>query len=86
MVRAKSEAENRVREVRESEGLSRAALALQAGLADRTLKRLESGAPVAGATKGKVLKALNRLPDRLRNYKAEDVFPSDSLLGGKHGE
>lgn len=68
---------NRVQEVRESEGLSRAALARSAGMADRTLQRMESGAQVAEATKGKLVKALNRLPDKLRDYTVDYLFSNE---------
>jgi transcriptional regulator with XRE-family HTH domain len=64
-----------LKEVREREGLTRAALGRAAGVSDRTLRRIEEGGAVSEATKGKVVKALNRLPDRLADYSVESLFP-----------
>lgn len=69
---------SRLQEVRESEGLSRAALARAARLSERTLKRIEDGekgyqpTPV---TMNKVRNALNRAPDVSQTYELEELFP-----------
>jgi transcriptional regulator with XRE-family HTH domain len=69
---------NKLREVREGEGLSRAALAREARLSDRTLKRIEDGekgynpTPV---TMNKLRNALNRIPMASRKYDLSDIFP-----------
>lgn len=67
---------NRLREIREREGLSRAALARLAELSDRTVQRIEDGGDAAPATVGKLLKGLNRAPNRLQAYSQDDVFPN----------
>lgn len=65
-----------LRKIRESEGLTRAALARMAELSDRTLQRVEGGEPASAVTIGKIVKALNRLPTRLRTYTNSDVEPA----------
>jgi transcriptional regulator with XRE-family HTH domain len=63
-----------LRTVREQEGLSRAALARAAGVSEKTLQRLELGKNASTVTKAKVVKALNRLPDRLQTYTSAGLF------------
>jgi transcriptional regulator with XRE-family HTH domain len=67
-----------LRKVREGEGLSRAALAREARLSDRTLKRIEDsekGYEPTPVTMNKLRNALNRLPDVDRTYELEEIFP-----------
>jgi DNA-binding XRE family transcriptional regulator len=69
---------NSLRDVRESEGLSRAALARVAGLNERTLKRIEDeddGYTPTAVTMNKLCNALNRRQERIRDYQLSDVFP-----------
>lgn len=69
---------NSLRDVRESEGISRAALAREARLSDRTLKRIEDeedGYAPTPVTMNKLCNALNRRDERTRDYKLSDVFP-----------
>jgi DNA-binding XRE family transcriptional regulator len=71
---------NSLRDVREGEGLSRAALAREAHLSDRTLKRIEDeedGYTPTPVTMNKLCNALNRRQERTRDYKVSDVFPDD---------
>jgi len=67
-----------LREVREGEGLSRAALAREARLSERTLKRIEDGekgyAPTP-VTMNKLRNALNRIPTISRKYDLGEIFP-----------
>lgn len=78
---------NRLRELREGEGLSRAALAREARLSDRTLKRIEDGekgyrpTPV---TMNKLRNALNRVPTASRSFELADIFPDHAERGGTH--
>lgn len=73
-----------LRRVREGEGLSRAALAREARLSERTLKRIEDGeqgyepTPV---TMNKLRNALNRRPDAGRKYELIDLFPDHDETG-----
>lgn len=80
-------AHNRLREIREQEGLTITRLAALAGVSPKTVSRLENGSRnVAPATKGSIIKGLNKIPDRLREYALEDVFPTDSpKLSKKRG-
>jgi transcriptional regulator with XRE-family HTH domain len=66
--------EIQLREVREHEGLSRAALGRAAGVSERTLQRAEAGEEVSTVTKHKIAKALNKLPDALDRYTVEGLF------------
>jgi transcriptional regulator with XRE-family HTH domain len=69
---------NSLRDVREGEGLSRAALAREARLNERTLKRIEDeedGHTPTPATMNKLCNALNRRQERIREYQLSDVFP-----------
>lgn len=69
---------SKLRKVREGAGLSRAALAREARLSERTLKRIEDGekgyepTPV---TMNKLRNALNRLEEVGREYELGDLFP-----------
>ncbi|HWX45084.1 MAG TPA: helix-turn-helix transcriptional regulator [Solirubrobacteraceae bacterium] len=69
-----------LRQLREREGLSRAALAREARLNERTLKRIEDGEDGYSPTRvtmNKLRNALNRNPTRSRDYELADLFPSD---------
>lgn len=71
-------AHNKLREIREQEGLTITRLAALAGVSAKTISRLEnSSRSVAPATKGSIIKGLNKIPDKLRDYTLEDVFPKD---------
>ena len=67
----------RLRQVRESEGLSRPELARAAGLSDKTLQRAENGNAVSGVTRHKIVNALNRRTERLQKYDVSDLFPDE---------
>lgn len=67
-----------LRKVREGEGLSRAALAREARLNERTLKRIEDdedGYTPTRVTMNKLRNALNRIPTCTREYDLADLFP-----------
>lgn len=71
-------AHNRLREIREQEGLTITRLAVLAGVSAKTISRMENGSrSVAPTTKGLIIKGLNKIPDRLREYTLEDIFPVD---------
>ena len=65
-----------LRLAREQEGMSRAALARECGMAEKTLKRAEDGEGVSAVTRHKIVKGFNRLPDRLDSYTHDMLFPS----------
>lgn len=70
-------APNNVEQARRREAVSRAHLARLAGIAEKTLKRVEEAARnVAPRTKDKILKAFNSLSDKQRSYTFEDLFPN----------
>ena len=71
---------NRLKELREAEGLSRSALAQRASLAARTIKRVEEGLPCAPATKGRIAKVFIQMDDGLNVYVFQVIFP---LQGGE---
>lgn len=67
---------NRLREVREGQGLSRARLARLANVSDRTLARLEAGSGSSSpTTKHRIVNGLNNNPDRTREHSYNEVFP-----------
>jgi transcriptional regulator with XRE-family HTH domain len=70
----------RLRQLREEEGLSRAALARAAGLSERTIKRIEDGdmeyAPTA-VTKNKLRLGLNRSATNRHDYSLTELFPDE---------
>ncbi len=73
-------AQNRLKEIREQEGLTIAKLAVLAGVSAKTISRLEKGSRnAAPATKGLIIKALNKIPDKLQEYTLEDVFQTDNV-------
>lgn len=63
--------------VRETEGLSRAALARAAGVSDKTIERAEHSETVRRETKFKILKGLNLLSEHKPAYKLTDIFPDE---------
>ena len=67
---------NRVQESRKFEAISRAELARIAGLAERTIKRLEDGKNnTSQLTKDKIVKAFNGLEGKQRDYTHTYLFP-----------
>ncbi len=77
----------RLRDVREREGLSRAALAREARLNERTLKRIEDeedGYAPTPVTMNKLCNALNRRQDRVREYSLNDIFPEQPVKTPDH--
>lgn len=63
---------NRVREIREAQLMSKAELARKAGISPVTVDRIESGATCRMSTKRKIILALGlKLTDR------DEVFPGD---------
>lgn len=70
---------NRLREIREVEGLTIVRLAALANVTAKTISRWENGSgSIAPATKSSIIRGLNKIPDRLREYTLEDVFPTHS--------
>ena len=73
-------AHNKLKDIREQEGLTITRLAVLAGVSAKTISRLENGSRnVAPATRGSIIKGLNKIPDKLREYTLEDVFPADDV-------
>jgi DNA-binding XRE family transcriptional regulator len=71
-------AKNRVTQARMAEALSKADLARKSGLSDRTVHRVENGRrTISPTTKSKIVKALNSLPDKQRDYTIEYLFPEE---------
>ena len=69
---------NRVKESREAEAISRSEFARKAGIADRTLKRVEEGnSNHTTVTKNKILNVFNRLENKRRDYALAFLFPSE---------
>jgi DNA-binding XRE family transcriptional regulator len=69
-------APNHLKNIREAEGMSQAALAHQANLAARTINRVEKGLPCAPSTKGRIAKVFILMTNGLKTYIYEDIFPS----------
>ncbi len=63
-------ANNRVKEIRESQLMSKAELARKAGVSPLTIDRIEKGAPCRVATKRKIILALG-----LDLSRKDEVFP-----------
>lgn len=68
-----------LRQAREREGLTRMDLARIAGLAEKTLQRAEAGEEVSVVTQNRIINALNRRTERLRDYDVADLFASDRV-------
>lgn len=69
-------ARNRVKDVRETEGLSQSQLANFSGVSEKTISRLESAKrSFTEVTKHKVVNGFNRNKDRLKLYSYTEVFP-----------
>jgi DNA-binding XRE family transcriptional regulator len=70
--------QNKLEEIRTKEGLSQSELARFANLSPRTISRVENGKRnVAPTTKGRIIKGLNKNPEKLKEYELEEVFPKD---------
>jgi predicted transcriptional regulator len=70
---------NNLESIRTEEGIKRAALARQAELADKTVKRVEDGDESTAVTLHSILNALNALrkkPKRATDYTFKEVFPN----------
>jgi transcriptional regulator with XRE-family HTH domain len=77
-------AQNNLRSIRTNEGLTITDLARLSKVSTKTISRLEEGSRnVAPATKAKVIKGLNKVSDKLKEYTLEDVFPRDSRRASK---
>jgi transcriptional regulator with XRE-family HTH domain len=70
-----------LREIREREGISRAALARATGLSEKTLQRAEAGELVSSVTQHRILNAFNKNSDRLRDYDLAELFPAEQNDG-----
>jgi DNA-binding XRE family transcriptional regulator len=70
-------ARNNLKIIREMEGLTKVTLAILANLSTKTISRIEEGRHCPPVTQGKIVKALNRVPDKLRDYSLEDIFPTE---------
>jgi transcriptional regulator with XRE-family HTH domain len=65
----------RLRIAREEEGITRAQLARESGVSDKTLERAEKdGGKVKNTTRYRIVNALNRRGDRLREYDVQELF------------
>jgi predicted transcriptional regulator len=70
--------ENNLREIRRMEGLRVTELALLAKVSTKSIERVEERKRrVSPITKSKIIKGLNKNPEKLRDYKYRDVFPYD---------
>ena len=76
-----SDPPNRLRGVREQEGVTRAELARLAGISVRTVQRAEEGQAISLVTKSRILKALNRVQDRAMDYALDYIFGSAGMAG-----
>ena len=65
-----------LRRIRESEGVQRAELARLSGVSERTLRRVEAGILVSAVMQNRIVNALNRLPNRHRDYATDDLYES----------
>jgi transcriptional regulator with XRE-family HTH domain len=64
--------------IRVAEGLSVTRLASLAGVSAKTIDRLEAGATAVGPRmKHRILKGLNKNPERARDYTFKEIFPND---------
>lgn len=69
---------NNLRQIRLKEGLRVTELAGFSKVSTKSIDRIEEcKKPVSYVTKSKVVKGLNKNPDRLQLYKFLDVFPVD---------
>ena len=67
---------NRVKESRDKEAISRAGLARKAGIAERTIKRVEDNSlTIAPLTKNKLVNGFNVIENKKRTYTLEYLFP-----------
>jgi transcriptional regulator with XRE-family HTH domain len=73
-----SENTSELQRLRQSEGLSRAQLAREAGVSDRTIKRGEDGAKLRTETRYRIVRGLNSLSEHEPPYEIDDVFPEAS--------
>lgn len=68
---------NNLKQIRQSEGISKAELARLAKISERTISRIESDMMTGTIeTKYRIVKGINSLPDRLKEYTFDDIFPS----------
>jgi len=77
---------NNLEGIRTEEGIKRAALARQAELSEKTVKRVESGDESTPVTLHSILNALNVLrkkPKRAADYTIKEVFPNHKNKGPK---
>lgn len=74
---AAESSKNRLKEVRQSEGLTKAELARLTGVSAKTITNIERNSLKSRReTKQKIILGLNRNPNRTGEYAFEDVFPS----------
>lgn len=67
--------QSHLRAVRESAGLTAAALVRKSGLSDTTIRRAERGRVVTPVTLNRIVNALNDLVPPDRRVQLRDVFP-----------
>jgi predicted transcriptional regulator len=65
--------ECKLRKVRENEGLSLVELARSSGIAPATLSKAEDGERIRKYVWGKILKGMNKMSDKRRNYEMADI-------------
>ena len=69
---------NHLERIRVAEGLSITRLASLAGVSVKTIDRAEAGEPgVTARIKHKIVRGLNKNPDKGREFSFRDVFPND---------
>lgn len=67
--------QNKVKKSRDEEAISRAELSRRAGLAERTIKRVEDNTrAIAPLTMNKLVNGFNAIENKKRNYTVEYLF------------
>lgn len=73
---------HRLRKIREAEGLTRSDLARRAQVSERTLQRIENEeSEPSPVTMNRIVKALNRTPNKLKEYQVNSVFGRKRIDG-----
>ena len=71
--RPRQSKESKLRKVRENEGWAAVELARAAGITPATLSKAETGEQVRRYLWGRILKAINGMPDKNRSYSMSDI-------------
>jgi len=71
--------DNKLEEIMNEEGLSNSELARFAILTDKTIAKVRKNEDNSTiTTKNKIIKGLNKNPEKLRDYSFEDIFPNNN--------